>query len=104
MDRLLVLRLETAGCTAEASLNGVPLARAGGARPAVVSIPVHEYTVQGANELELSIEPAPPGISAEPEPRLTDGHTRLGHVPHPHGRIPGETGRQKPNRCLGIWG
>lgn len=92
MDRLLVLRLETTGCTAEASLNGVLLARAGGARPGVVSIPVHEYTVQGANELELTIEPAPPGSAAEPEPRITDGHgaasvrlllPRVGQAAHP---------------------
>ena len=52
MERLLVLRLEALGCTAEALLNGVPVARVGGAQT-VVTLPVHEFTILGSNALEL---------------------------------------------------
>lgn len=72
MDRLLVLRLETSGVEAEAVFNGVPLARCTAARP-VVLLPVHEYTLAGANELALVIGPGAPGAVAEPEPHLADG-------------------------------
>ncbi|MEP6872841.1 MAG: hypothetical protein ABI887_00590 [Burkholderiales bacterium] len=75
MDRMLTLRLESVGCTAEALLNGVPLARTprGGG---LVSLPVHEYTLTGDNDLELVIEPPPlvPGFERlPPESRLSDG-------------------------------
>lgn len=91
MERLLVLRLETLGVAAEASLNGVPLARTppGGGG---VTVPVHEYTLSGANELELVIEPPPPGGVAAPEPLLSDGKRgaslrlllpRIGQAAHP---------------------
>lgn len=91
MERLLVMRLETLGVAAEASLNGVPLARtpaAGGG----VTVPVHEYTLSGVNELELVIEPPPPGAAAAPEPLLSDGRRgaslrlllpRIGQAAHP---------------------
>jgi len=95
MDRLLVLRLEAAGCVAEAWLNGLPLARVQPGQ--ALSLPVHEFTCAGANELELSIEPGPPlglGPPAAPElqPCLSDGKTgaslrlllpRVGSVAHP---------------------
>lgn len=67
MERLLVLRLESRGVAAEASLNGLPLARTprGGG---CVLLPVHEYTLSGGNRLSLQIEPeAPPDT-----PRLFD--------------------------------
>lgn len=96
MERLLILRLECSGCRVEALLNGVPIvtaAAAPGAAPAVRSAPVHEYTLEGANELELQVEPALPGAApAPPEPRLADGrawaHLRLllprsGTLAHP---------------------
>ena len=52
MERLLVLRLESVGVVAEALLNGVPLARTSAARR-VVTLPIHEYTKAGGNDLEL---------------------------------------------------
>jgi hypothetical protein len=58
IERLLVLKLDAVDCAAEACLNGVPIARADAARPSVV-VPVHEYTVAGANRLELVIWPRP---------------------------------------------
>jgi len=100
MERLLVLRLEALGCSAEAVLNGVPLLRVGGAQ-AVASLPVHEFTLAGSNEIELIINPLPVstviGLSAgaaewPAEPSLSDGNVgaslrlllpRVGAIAHP---------------------
>lgn len=91
MERLLVLRLESVGVVAEASLNGVPLARTGATRRAL-TLPVHEYTLAGANLLELAIQPPPPGQPAAREPLLSDGQRgaslrlllpRIGQLAHP---------------------
>ncbi len=75
MERLLVLRLEAVGCQAEAVFNGVPLARVGGAQT-LLTLPVHEFTLAGGNEIELIINPAPPGApapAAAPTLQLSDG-------------------------------
>jgi hypothetical protein len=71
-ERLMVLTLDVAECEAEACLNGMPVARADPGRPRIV-LPVHEYTLSGANRLELVVWPAPavpagsaPGLAAEP--------------------------------------
>lgn len=79
MDRLLVLRLRAQGVAAEASLNGVPLARTpktGGD----ICVPVHEYVVAGDNRLDLEIAPAPlaaaAGAAAGPAPVIGDGAAR----------------------------
>lgn len=78
MERLLVLRLEATGCSAEALLNGVPLLRVG-AQQGLASLAVHEFTLAGPNEIELIVNPLPPseaGAGApEPaaEPHLSDG-------------------------------
>jgi len=91
MERLLVLRLESLGVGAEAVLNGVPLARSGPTGRAV-TLPIHEYALAGANELELIVEPPPPGQPASPQPLLSDGKQgaslrlllpRIGQVAHP---------------------
>ncbi|MCV2355946.1 hypothetical protein LNV09_17530 [Paucibacter sp. B2R-40] len=100
MERLLVLRLEAQGCSAEAVLNGVPLLRVGGAQ-AVASLPVHEFTLAGSNEIELIINPLPvsaltargAGAAELPaEPSLSDGEVgaslrlllpRVGAIAHP---------------------
>lgn len=92
MERLLVLRLECLGCSAEALLNGVPLARVGGTQ-AVATLPVHEYAMAGQNDLELVVHPAAPGLAnLPPEPRLSDGLAwaslrlllpRVGSIAHP---------------------
>ena len=74
MERLLVLRLEALGCTAEALLNGVPVARVGGAQT-LVTLPVHEFTVLGNNALELVVHPAAPGARVQPAPMLSDGQS-----------------------------
>lgn len=91
MERLLVLRLESIGVVAEASLNGVPLARSGPAAGAV-TVTIHEYTLAGGNELELVIQPPSPGQAAAPQPLLSDGQRgaslrlllpRVGQLAHP---------------------
>lgn len=91
MERLLVLRLESLGVTAEAWLNGVPLARTGPGQRAV-TVAVHEFTLAGANQIELVIEPAPAGQVAAPKPLLSDGQRgaslrlllpRIGQLAHP---------------------
>ena len=85
MERLLVLRLESSGCAAEAVFNGVPLLRVGGAQT-VATVPVHEFTFAGSNDVELVVHPG-----AE-EPQLSDGQAwaslrlllpRVGSVAHP---------------------
>ena len=95
MERLLVLRLESIGVTADAVLNGVPLARSGPAAGAV-TVPIHEYTLAGGNELQLVIQPPPqgllPGLVPVPQPLLSDGKRgaslrlllpRVGQLAHP---------------------
>ena len=74
MDRLLVLRLRSLGATAEACLNGVPIARTpkGGGD---CCVPVHEYVIAGANRLELVVDPPLPG-AAEVPPQIGGGDAR----------------------------
>jgi hypothetical protein len=91
MERLLVLRLESVGVAAEALINGVPVARTGpGLR--VATVPIHEFTLSGGNELELIIQPPPPGEAGVPEPWVSDGQSgaslrlllpRTGQLAHP---------------------
>lgn len=65
MDRLLLLRLQALDCVAEAHLNGVPVLRAGpGEGPRC--LPVHEYLVEGDNEMQLVVDPVVPGGSRPP--------------------------------------
>lgn len=94
MERLLVLRLEAVGCTAEAVFNGVPLVRVTPDAP-VATVPVHEFTFAGGNEIELVVHPGAPaatGAAPAPEPMLSDGQSaaslrlllpRAGGVAHP---------------------
>ena len=80
MERLLVIKLDALGCEAEALLNGLPVARVDPLRPRAI-VPVHEYTLAGANQLELVVWPYPaqapvqaPGqLPKVAEPRLSDG-------------------------------
>ena len=74
MERLLVLRLAAQGVAAAALLNGVPIARVGGACKVVV-LPVHEYALAGANQIELVVEPGPAAGAAAPAARLGDGRS-----------------------------
>lgn len=52
MERLMLLRLWAKGCAAEAHLNGFPVARVG-KDGGCVTLPVHEYTLQGKNRLSF---------------------------------------------------
>jgi hypothetical protein len=102
MERLLVLRLECIGVTAEAVLNGIPVARIKASPDAssAVTVPIHEYTIAGGNQIELVIEPSPPGQTGAPKPLLSNGRRgaslrlllpRIGQVAHPsNARMLGE--------------
>lgn len=74
MERLLVLQLDSAGCAAEALLNGMPVALLGptGGRAGVA---VHEYTLTGKNQLTLVVAPGAPGRPATVQPRVAVGAT-----------------------------
>jgi len=79
MERLLVIKLEALGCEAEAVINGMPVARVHPLCPKAI-VPVHEYTLAGANRLELVIWPFPANAVSSPsvprptaEPRVSDG-------------------------------
>jgi len=61
IERLLVLKLDAVECEAEACLNGMPIARAHAGHPRVV-VPVHEFTLAGANRLELVVWPHPAAL------------------------------------------
>lgn len=77
MERLLLLRLRSHGCMAEAALNGIALARTPPGGGTLV-LPVHEYTLPGDNQLALTIAPAPlaPGFEqAPPRAHLGDADT-----------------------------
>jgi hypothetical protein len=91
MERLLVLRLESIGVVAEAVLNGVALARSGPVAGAV-TVPIHEYTLAGGNQLQLVIQPPAPNQVSAPQPLLSDGTRgaslrlllpRVGQLAHP---------------------
>lgn len=56
MERLMVIKLFASGCTAEAWLNGLPMARVTPLAPQFV-VPVHEAALAGANRLELVVGP-----------------------------------------------
>lgn len=98
MERLMLLRLETVGCLAEVAVNGVPLLRVGAAgaaaaasqpdapppAPHVACVPVHEYTLAGANRLLLTVAPPPlPAIGGAaaaatlPQPVVADGRAAV---------------------------
>jgi hypothetical protein len=56
MERLMVVKLVGQGCTAEAWLNGLPMARVTPLAPQA-AVPVHEAAVAGSNRIELVVGP-----------------------------------------------
>ena len=54
MDRLLIMRLHVQGCAAEAWLNDIAVGRVG-PRGGDLCLPVHEYLLEGSNEISLEI-------------------------------------------------
>ena len=67
MERLLLLRLASVGCVAEARLNDFSLGRtppAGG----TLTLAVPEYVLEGDNDLVLVVDPV--ALGAQPPPRL----------------------------------
>ena len=74
MDRLMLLQLEAAGCSAEVLLNGLPVAAlpvAGGR----ACLAVHEYVLAGRNKLGLRAGLPPAGVASGPQPRVAVGAT-----------------------------
>lgn len=72
MERLLFLRLQVQGCSAEAWVNDIPLGRAR-APAGTLCLPVHEFLVDGANEISLVIQPQPPGKPPSSTAQVADG-------------------------------
>ena len=66
MERLMVMRLQAQGCAVEARINDIPVGRIG-PLGGVMFLPVHEYLLEGENELSLIIDPRPPGLSRRPQ-------------------------------------
>jgi hypothetical protein len=89
MDRVLMLRLQAVGCTAEVCLNDIPVGRVN-AHSRTLCLPVHEFLLSGENAISLVIDPAPPGIATSLlKPKLADNALgaslrlllpRVGHV------------------------
>ncbi len=72
MERLLFLRLQVQGCSAEAFINDIPMGRAF-APAGALCLPVHEYLIEGANEISLVIQPGQPGVkSAAPKAQVAE--------------------------------
>lgn len=73
MERLLMLRLQVHGCSAEARINDIPLGRVGPLQ-GTLCLPVHEYLLDGDNEVSLVIDP-PHGLgSLSPNlPKIAEG-------------------------------
>ncbi|MBC7939005.1 MAG: hypothetical protein H7Z19_04455 [Chitinophagaceae bacterium] len=73
MERLMVIKLAGLGCTAEAWLNGMPMARVTPLAPLAV-VAVHEAALSGANQLELVVGP---------DSGAAEAAARLQTAPHP---------------------
>jgi len=67
MQRLFVLDLAVQGCSAQAWLNGIPVALASATAPQA-RVAVHEYTLAGVNRIEMEIGPRP--VGARPSPAV----------------------------------
>jgi len=85
MERLMVIKLDAAGCTAEAWLNGLPVARVTPLAPHA-AVSVHEAALAGANRLELVIGPDDGTLAAAalletaPHPMAAQVHLLLPRV------------------------
>ena len=71
MDRLLMMRLDVRGCSAEVLLNDIPVGRVG-PRDGALCMPVHEYLLEGGNEISLVIDPGSTGQPAATAPKVAD--------------------------------
>ncbi len=99
MERVLMLRLHTHGCSAEVLLNDIPVARSDTRCPAIC-MPVHEFLLVGSNEITLVIDPHVPCSPGKTTPRVADGVLgasvrlllpRIGHLGNEmHARTLGE--------------
>lgn len=72
MERLLMLRLQVQGCSAEALINDIPLGRAF-APAGVLCLPVHEFLLEGANEITLVVQPDQPGARPNQAAQVAEG-------------------------------
>jgi hypothetical protein len=73
MERLLILRLQVRGCSAEARINDIVLGRVAPGQ-GTLCLPVHEYLFEGDNEVTLVIDPPPaPGNLSANTPKIAEG-------------------------------
>ncbi len=61
MERLMMMRLHAQGCAVEARINDIPVGRIG-PQGGVVCVAVHEYLLEGDNDLSVVIAPKAPGL------------------------------------------
>jgi hypothetical protein len=71
MERLLMMRLDVRGCSAEVLLNDIPVGRVA-PRDGALCMPVHEYLLEGDNEISLVIDPGAPGRPAATAPKVAE--------------------------------
>lgn len=71
MDRLLMMRLDVRGCRAEVWFNDIPIGRVG-PREGTLCMPVHEYLLEGSNEISLVIDPGAVGQPTATAPKVAD--------------------------------
>jgi len=72
MERLLMLRMQAKGCAVEAHLNGMCVARLGAAG-GVVTLPVHEYTLSGKNQISFTASTLPNPAAQPTLPLISQG-------------------------------
>ena len=72
MERLMMLRLWAKGCAVEAHLNGLCVASVG-PEGGCVTLPVHEYALQGRNRMSFVAGAMPLAGAAPAQPRRARG-------------------------------
>lgn len=92
IDQMIYVEVDKQNCEVELYVNGIPM-RHSSTRQSSASIPAHRYLVDGANEIELIINPGPTPSQARTAQRELDStgmqaEARL--VKYPVGVYPGD--------------
>ena len=63
IDQMIYVEVKKQNCEVELYVNGIPMSRSSTDQPSS-SIPVHQYLIDGANEIEIVINPGPTPLQA----------------------------------------